>query len=164
MHARKLLVLVALCAALTAVGASPAFAVGYDGNDEPIDVSDPTPTPGSSIRIRIGGFMPHSQVTITLHSDPIVLATATADGNGYVDVTVTIPAGVTVGAHEIQAAGTDPSGAPRTVTQAITIEAGGSGSMPTTGAAIATLTTLAVTLLATGALLSRARRRALLTD
>lgn len=164
MRARKLLALAVLGAALTAFTASAASATGYDSEDEPIDVSDPTPAPGGTVRIQAGGFDPYSQVTITLHSEPVVLATTTADGEGYIDVTVTLPANVAVGAHEIQIAGTDPSGAPRTITRAITVVAGGSGSMPTTGAAIATLTTVAVTLLATGTLLSRARRRALSTS
>ncbi len=164
MRIHKLLVLaVSSTMLLTTIATSAASATGYDSNDGPVDISNTAPAPGSAVRVGAGGFKALSSVTITLHSEPVVLASTAADGTGYVDATVTIPADTPAGAHEIQLTGIDPSGAALTLTGSITVTGGASGSLAHTGAAILTLGLLGVTLLGTGALLSRARRRALPT-
>ena len=105
--------------------------------------------------------MPGSDVTITLHSDPVTLGTFTADADGNISASVTIPDNIDVGAHTLELTGVDPTGAPRTVTTPIEVSDGGSSSLPRTGAAIAALLGVATILFVVGTALSQARKRAL---
>ena len=72
------------------------------------------------------GFLAGSAVTLTLHSAPIRLGTATTDGAGAFRTTVTLPAGV-VGAHTVVADGITTNGDAITGTASITV-----GGAPTT--------------------------------
>jgi alpha-L-fucosidase len=110
-------------------------------------VSDSVVAPGGTITFKGGGFAPNSVVTITLHSDPILLGTTTADSRGNFTFEAAIPADLPPGEHALEAAGVDPSGNPLTVSQPITVvtaevlgevqTAGTSGTLPYTGADIA---------------------------
>jgi hypothetical protein len=139
---------------------APAALATY-GGDGGIDVSDPSPKAGDEITVNCGGWEKNSEVTIVLHSDPVTLATVVADGGGEVNATVTIPSDVDAGAHTLELTGTDPSGAPRTVTAGIDVGSGGGSSLPRTGAAIAALVGVATILFVVGSALSQARRRAI---
>lgn len=142
------------------ISAAPAAYASY-GGDGGINISNPSPDAGASVSITSDGWQANSDVTIVLHSTPVTLATVTADGNGVVDTSVVIPSGTAAGAHTIELTGTDPSGAPRTVSTDITVGSGGGSSLPRTGAAIGALLGVAAILFVAGTALSRARRRAI---
>ena len=144
--------------AATFVFAAPAMAV-YTG-DGGVDVSDPTVSTGGTTTITSSGWGANVQVTLVLNSDPVNLGTFAANGSGVVTAVVTIPASVDAGSHSLVLTGTDPSGAPRTVTATLTVTSPSSGSLPRTGAALAALLGVAGILIAAGMVLSKARRRA----
>jgi 5'-nucleotidase len=150
----------ALSAAVLVLGVSAAMA-SYSG-DGGITVTPSTVGGGNQVTIDSSGWKASSDVTITLHSTPVVLGTVTADASGNVHATETIPSGTAVGAHTIELTGTDPTGAPRDVTSQITVTTGsGGGSLPRTGAAIAAMVGVALVMFFGGSALSRARKRAI---
>ena len=159
MKLRTVLMLPGIAAAAMVLTAGPAMA-SYSG-DGGITVTPSTPAAGDSVTIDSSGWKASSDVTITLHSSPVVLGTVKADSSGAVHATETIPSGTTAGAHTIELTGTDSSGAPRDVSTPITVTSGGGGSLPRTGAAIAGMVGVAVVLFVAGTALSRARKRAL---
>ena len=55
--------------------------------------------PGKQVTRVLAGFKPGEKVTLTMHSTPVVLGTFTADANGVVTATYTIPAGAPAGEH-----------------------------------------------------------------
>ena len=64
-------------------------------------ISASTPAAGAPVTLSAPGFSPGEQVSVTLHSTPVHVATVTADGGGQVTTTVTIPTGTVPGAHEL---------------------------------------------------------------
>jgi LPXTG-motif cell wall-anchored protein len=156
MRVRTLLAFAAC--ALTMLVTAPAAYASYSG-DGGVSFDPSSPKVGSNLTIDSPGWKAASDVTITLHSDPVVLATEAADTNGDLHTTAEIPAGTATGSHTLELTGTDPSGAPRTVSTAITI-AGSGSSLPRTGAAIAALLLVGGVLFGVGAALSTARKRA----
>jgi hypothetical protein len=56
---------------------------------------------GSTVHISASGFTPGESVEIWMHSTPVLLATVTASATGTIDLTVTIPIGMTPGAHSL---------------------------------------------------------------
>ena len=87
----------------------------------PPTTSSTTTAAGGTMVISGGGFMPGATLTIELHSDPIVLATVTADAFGAYSVVVTIPAGTPPGTHAIVVTGLGPDGQIRTSTVAVAV-------------------------------------------
>lgn len=67
--------------------------------------SDNTVLPGGTITIRGEGFTLGETVVVTLFSAPIALGSFIADAKGVVEVEVTIPAGLPLGAHTITMVG-----------------------------------------------------------
>jgi alpha-L-fucosidase len=137
--------------------ASAAFAEGYSTPDG-ATVSDNTPVAGEPVTIEVGGFAPYSEVTIELHSDPIVLGTFTADGEGVVRATVNLPAGVS-GSHDVVVMGSNALGAPVIATIPVTIsvdpgpgsdDGDSGGLLPRTGSNTATILTLGGVLVVLG--------------
>jgi hypothetical protein len=61
--------------------------------------------PGGTITIFAEGFYPGEKVRATLHSTPVVLGTTTADEDGHVFMTVTLPDDLAPGRHEIHVVG-----------------------------------------------------------
>ncbi len=57
--------------------------------------------PGGQVHVTASGFAPQEPVQIALHSAPIQLASVSAGADGTVDATVTIPADVPLGDHQI---------------------------------------------------------------
>jgi pullulanase-type alpha-1,6-glucosidase len=57
---------------------------------------------GGSVTVRGAGFEPGEQVQVWLHSTPTLLVAATADAQGAVDLSVTIPTSTTSGSHSVQ--------------------------------------------------------------
>lgn len=56
---------------------------------------------GAKIVKVLTGFKPGEKVTVTLHSDPQTVGTFTADGNGTVTASFTLPAGTVAGEHDL---------------------------------------------------------------
>ncbi len=156
---RLRLVVVAAAWSVLVLVMAPAAHASYSG-DGGVTVVPPSPKVGSSITVDSSGWKANTDVTITLHSTPVVLATVKADANGAVHSTSAIPSGTSAGAHTVELTGVDPLGAPRDVSAAITVEAAGGGNLPRTGAAIAALLLVGTVLFAVGAALSSARKRA----
>lgn len=97
----------------------------------------PTCTAGSSCSVDLTGtgFDPGETVDFTLHSSPVDLGTATADSNGNVTFTATIPADTAAGSHQIIATG-ETSGI--TATFALTVSASPTSSTTTSSTAPST--------------------------
>ncbi|NYD68362.1 OmpL47-type beta-barrel domain-containing protein [Agromyces atrinae] len=81
---------------------------------DPVDPVDPVPTvvlgsgtvsAGGSLAVVGSGFTPGESVTVTLFSEPVLLATVTADGAGAFETVVRIPADTAAGVHHIELAG-----------------------------------------------------------
>jgi hypothetical protein len=73
--------------------------------DGPLTVSATTVAPGGSLTIAGDGFVPGEEVPIVFYSEPVLLATATADADGAIEASVTIPADASPGVHTIVAFG-----------------------------------------------------------
>lgn len=69
------------------------------------DVAQPSRTAGEVQSAAGLGFLAGEKVTVTLHSDPIDLGTATADSNGTVSVSFTLPSDLAVGRHTVEFVG-----------------------------------------------------------
>ena len=132
----------------------------------PVAVSDTTPEPGDTITVQGSGFDPGSEVKITIESDPVLLATATASTSGSFSADITLPASFT-GTHTLKATGIAPDGSVRVLATQITIAG---GELPDTGVSeqsykglsddtlVLGIAALGV-LMVTGAVMFTARRR-----
>ncbi|MCZ7527328.1 MAG: hypothetical protein M5U14_13680 [Acidimicrobiia bacterium] len=145
--------------ALATILAGPAVA-GYDQPDGPVEVPDSTPAPGQTMRVRGGGFAPYSQVTILIRSEPQVLATVQADGQGYVDAEITVPADIPTGTHTLEIQGLDTDGEVRVLATPVDVGGTGGSGLPRTGAAIGAMVGAGLVLVTLGTVLTRLRRRA----
>jgi hypothetical protein len=87
------------------------------------NVSTTTPTAGGTITVSGDGFAPGATLTVELHSDPVLLATVVADGNGAYSAVVTIPADTAPGPHQIVVSGTGADGQPRVSVVSIDVQA-----------------------------------------
>jgi large repetitive protein len=155
---------------ITLAPALHAGAEGY-GTLDTGTVTDKTPAPGQAVDVVISGFKPKSDVTLVLHSDPVVLGTFAADDQGVLRVNVTIPPGTVAGGHSIVATGVNPQGDPVTASIAITVPSSsgtttttsppGSGGLflPRTGSDIAAVVTVGGILVMVGAATVTAVRR-----
>ena len=96
--------------------------VSADSLATPALTVDPsTVEAGKSLTVKGTGFAPKSPVTLTLHSEPVEVGTATAGEDGSFTATVTVPAATEAGEHTLVAASASPSvtaSAPLTVTRA----------------------------------------------
>nr|BFE64531.1 hypothetical protein GCM10020063_090570 [Dactylosporangium thailandense] len=92
--------------------------------------------PAQRITVVGTGFAPYSTASIILYSTPVVLGTVTTDAAGAFSQPITIPAGVGLGAHDVVAAGVDPTGTIHQIRMAVTVQAAsttGGGTLPVTG-------------------------------
>jgi hypothetical protein len=101
-----------------------------------------TTAAGSTMHITASGFTPGETVEIWLHSTPVLLATVTASSTGTIDLTVTIPAGMTPGAHTLVVDGLTSGvtvSTPLTVTAAASsaIDPGATGTAATSASDLA---------------------------
>src|SRR5918997_415364 len=118
--------------------------------------------PGRKVVKVLTGFKPGEFVTVTLHSTPQTVATATADANGTVTVEFILPAGTPAGAHTLVYEGSMGTYFQEafTVTAAAATSNASSSSLAYTGADIALPLGLGVGALALGGgLVFAARRR-----
>ena len=84
-----------------------------------VTVAPSTVEAGKTVTVKGTGFAPESTVTITLHSEPVEVGTATTDENGDFTADVTVPADTEAGDHTVVAESTTPvatASAPLTVT------------------------------------------------
>ncbi|GIJ74764.1 hypothetical protein Voc01_096810 [Virgisporangium ochraceum] len=115
--------------------------------------------PGQRLLVTGTGFAPFSTVTVTVYSEPVVLATATADGNGSFQVSVEVPDDLPAGRHAFVALGVDPQGQPHALRLDLTVPAAPAGddSLPVTGVGMILMVVTGLSLLAGGAVLRRLR-------
>lgn len=115
---------------------------------------------GGVIDVSASGLTPGTSYVVVLHSDPVTLGTATADGAGALSLArATVPASTPAGAHTVTvAAASDPSiviaSAPLTVTAAATTPGTSGGSSSTRGSLANTGADVPLGLLAVAALLA----------
>ena len=83
--------------------ATPAVAQTYPPAPAPLTLSSSTLLPGQTVTLSGGGADPGATVTITFASDPVVVATVVADGNGDFTATFSVPEDATEGTHTISA-------------------------------------------------------------
>lgn len=109
--------------------------------------------PGGAVTIDETGFGAGEQVPVVLYSTPVVLTTATADSQGRVHTTVTIPAGTAAGQHTLVLFG-------ESQVKAATITVQAAPTLPRTGVDTWVLTLAGVAALLVGAqALGLSRRR-----
>ena len=80
-----------------------------------------TPVAGGPVTVSGGGFMPSTELTVELHSTPVVLGTTTTDVYGNYSASVVIPADTAPGVHQLVVSGLGPDGQPRSVSTDITV-------------------------------------------
>ena len=115
---------------------NPAYALKGFGKDATVasvtikseKLSTPTITvapqsieAGKTVTVTGTGFAPSSPVSLTLHSDPVEVGTATTDDTGSFTAEVAVPAATEAGDHTVVAAAESPAAeasAPLTVTAA----------------------------------------------
>jgi hypothetical protein len=173
-------VIAALLMGLMLAG-SPAGA--QDGGDyaEVINATTDRPTVGSTcnntdITVTVSELLPGADATFTLYSDPVVLGTVTANDAGQASLTFDLPAGTTIGRHEIVVTGTNSFGVADSDTIVLNVTScatgpgpsgpgatPGGGSLARTGTDVSTPIRAAVLVFAGGAallLVSRKRQAA----
>jgi hypothetical protein len=89
-----------------------------------------TSTAGGQVPVRGEGWMPESEVTVTMRSEPVVLGTAAVGAEGTFAQTYTIPVGTAAGAHTITLSGTGADGQPASVVLDLTVVAAASAARP----------------------------------
>jgi hypothetical protein len=119
----------ALLLALVLLGgaARPAGAVGVPAAYPPpavgLQLSTSEVCPGSQMTVTGQGFAPGQVVTLTLMSTPVVLGTAGPNRAGDFSQVVTIPAGASLGSHQMVATGRSAAnpGQPLTLSAQLTL-------------------------------------------
>lgn len=95
---------------------------------------------GGEVTISGEGFKPGTTATFTLHSEPVVLGTAVVAADGTVELTATVPADTTAGAHSIIITGTSASGEDAEVSLSLAVTAAEDPSASASPSATATAT------------------------
>jgi hypothetical protein len=114
---RRSIVLTAALAAAAAIGfAGPAAAQGYAGPTIVV-----VAVTGNTANVSGTGWQPGALITVTLHSDPIVLGTINANGGGTFSQNYQIPC-VENGTHTIEASGIAQDGTARSSADQVQIE------------------------------------------
>jgi arabinogalactan endo-1,4-beta-galactosidase len=128
-----------LTTALAGLVANPVPAPG-------VTVGASSVTAGGAVRVAGTGFAAGEQVQVVLHSDPVLLATWTADGSGAVAGTVVVPASTPAGTHTLVLTGVTSG---RTASATVVVLA--SGELAATGSSSRPLAGLALLMIAAGA-------------
>lgn len=132
-------------------------------------------TDTGTVTVNAGYFEEGSNVVVTLQSDPVVLGTVVADAAGTINVTYSLPVGVTAGAHTVIATGPRAdTGITESVSAAITVTVpagcvsnqtltptttSGGGNLPVTGSDNGIFVAIGAGLLVAGGLLVMTTRR-----
>lgn len=151
---------------------SPSSSSSSTPAGQKITVTPGTVAAGGTIVVESSGWAAGAVVTVML--DGQTLGTLTADTAGNVQGTFTVPSSTSAGQHSVALSGTGNDGKALTLSAPITVtaaSAGGttggsggattvSGSLPVTGAGIATLVSIAAVLVLVGlGIVAGARRR-----
>jgi hypothetical protein len=97
-----------VCTIVLALGvligtATAAVAQTYPPVSNPLTISSSVAVAGQPLTVSGEGAQPGATVTFTFASQPVVVATTTADGNGRFSATFRIPADATPGEHTVTA-------------------------------------------------------------
>jgi LPXTG-motif cell wall-anchored protein len=122
-------------------------------------VSPSTVVAGGQLTVSAVGFTPGELVDATVRSTPVAVGTATADADGAVVLTFTVPADVEPGMHEVVLVG-QTSGVTVSVPFEVLAAATAPGTLPVTGRTTGAQAALGIGLLGLGTgLVALARRR-----
>ncbi|MCW4385612.1 metallophosphoesterase family protein [Salinibacterium sp. SYSU T00001] len=124
-----------------------------DGETASVKVSDGQLTPGEAFTVTAAGFQPREEVRIELHSDPVLLATVTADADGGVSQRVTVPRTAPAAEHTIVLIG-QTSGI-RAEVAVLVVQPSAAGSLQVAGANVGWLVGLGILFLGVGAVALR---------
>jgi LPXTG-motif cell wall-anchored protein len=105
-----------------------AFAATYPPSGPTAGSSSAAVSDGGTLTLTGQGWLPGSQVDLTLFSTPVPLGTATVAADGSFTKTVTIPSSTPPGNHTIVMSGRDANGNPATQSISITVKAAGTAS------------------------------------
>lgn len=128
-------------------GPAPTTEPRPSGSAAPVPAEDPEPpirvSPGGTVTLEAGGFLPGERVTIQLHEGGGVLGTVTAGPDGAVTAEVRIPDGAAAGRTTV-----DLAGAQSAVVADVELQVAGADSVVAAGdwADLVPLTVAAVTL------------------
>ena len=118
--------------ALVAAGAAALADGGLFGGHEPpavitlrLGASVGEMASGSPVTVRSRGLQPNSLVTVTVHSDPVVIASANADAEGAVTIDAALPPGLAPGVHSVVVSGVGASAEDVQVLNALSIDESG---------------------------------------
>lgn len=151
--ARRLLLLVLGVVGL--LGLSATALAQYQSGDGPVVLSTTSLAAGGDVEVSGSGFAAGSEVVVTIESEPVVLATVTANSGGSFSTVATIPSSIATGQHTIFATGIDPSGASRALATQVSV----GESLPFTGLPLDSMAVGAVVLLTLGAAMLAMRGR-----
>lgn len=158
----RLLVGVMFAVLAMVVGATIAFAQASEpvstGPLRPVDLPDVVEGE-TTTTVRGSGYAPGGQIDITIESDPVHLATVTADAAGSFEARVTIPAGLPAGAHTLKATGPDPAGGLRVLSTPVEVAGDPAGPLATTGTSLLWLVVVGAGAIGVGGVVSRRRVR-----
>ncbi len=137
-----------------------------------MSLSSVTAVVGSQLTVTASGYPAGAVVTFTLHSDPVVLGSATANASGVATLVFTLPLGTTPGLHTISANGVPVGECDPLLSTDLMVDAAnvasttpptttGTGTLPRTGTNSAELFQLALLLIVVGGLITLATRKRL---
>ncbi|MEU4564652.1 fibronectin type III domain-containing protein [Actinoplanes sp. NPDC023936] len=109
-------------------------------------------SPGQDLTLVGTGYAAFSTVTLTVYSEPIVLAKVTTDRDGAFRQAVTVPGDLAHGTHLFTATGVDRSGELRTMRMDVTVRPKPS-TLPVTGSSILWMLVTGLSLTTAGAAL-----------
>jgi LPXTG-motif cell wall-anchored protein len=128
-----------LAGAALLVGVSGAGAQQYPPSGGcALALSSTVVSPGQTITASTvncpNGYAPGSTVTLTFTSDPVTVATVTADAAGHFSTPVRIPSNATLGGHTITSTGPAAAGGTLTLSASLTVVAPGAAAQGRAGA------------------------------
>lgn len=124
---RRVAILSGLTALLLAT-AAPAFAQNYPPEAAGCTTDVTVVSPGATVAVDCGGWLPNSEVEVLVLSTPRLLGTATTDAQGNLAVDVTLPTDLSAGDHTLRFSGTNAEGEPQNVDIAFTVEGAAPGA------------------------------------
>lgn len=134
------------------VGSDITLVAAYEARDTSVPA---VAQPGAEIIVNGSGFEPGEEVTVTMHSEPTVLGTVTADALGRISFVATVPPDKAAGSHELEFTGTLTG----TSVEMMSVASSG-GSLAMTGAEVFGMLAASIACAAAGlALVAVASRR-----
>jgi len=101
--------------------------------EEPVVIPPGVPIADVTIQIQLSGLQPYSYIEIYAHSEPVLLASGYADGNGEFSASVELPPNLPPGDHSISVQNTLSDGTTvETTLAAFSVSSNGTTGEPTT--------------------------------